>query len=114
MQEPLPCEWSNFGDSEKFGKITIPEGIPQRANLFGILKQGGPVFPIIPYSREELFDGVSIPGKYTVCVAVSAKDACTGKETFFLEWEDYDNIKLTKDTFGRAVPAQRAHRPRPR
>jgi hypothetical protein len=39
MQEPLPCEWSNFEGSEKFGKITIPEGIPQRANLFGILKQ---------------------------------------------------------------------------
>jgi hypothetical protein len=96
LEEPLRVEWSNVDEVEKFGKITIPPGIQQRANLFGIHKQGGPLFPIVSHYKQQLFDHLSDPGQYIVIVAVSAKDVLTAKETFILEWKDYDNISLTQ------------------
>ena len=96
--EPLPSEWSMKDEAERFGKITIPEGMSQRVNLFSIAKEGGQLSPIIPHYKKILFEGVAEPGQYRISVAVSAKKAQTAKETFILEWLDYDNISLILDS----------------
>jgi hypothetical protein len=95
MDESLRSEWSNRDEIERFGNITIPEGMSQRVHLFCITKESGPLFPILQNYKKGLVDGIAEPGKYRVSVAVSATDAKTAKETFILEWLDYENISLT-------------------
>jgi hypothetical protein len=95
MEEPLRPEWSNPPDySKRFDKITIPEGISWRANLFAIDKEAGPLQPIIPAYKRNLVEGIAIPGTYHVRVAVSAKNARVAKRTFLLKWSDYEHVSL--------------------
>lgn len=85
VEEPVFCLWSQAHPGEE-RRMTIPEGVPQRVNLF--LRDSLRIIPQATVSPEKirLTEGLAPPGRFKVSLAFTAKDTRTIRRSYLFEW----------------------------
>jgi hypothetical protein len=94
LDQPIWCRWDDMEGAEK-RRTTIPSGISHGAMLFNAFQGQNSLNPDVDPPKSKLVNEIQKPGKYTLNLKVTAKDAQMCPASFILEWGgSFDKITL--------------------
>jgi len=95
VEEPVRCEWSQRTEEERL-RVTIPAGLSQRANLFFVSEEKGPI-PLMEPAKPTLATEITTSGRYRISVVVTADDAPPETASFLFECQSFRNVWLAQE-----------------
>jgi hypothetical protein len=92
--EPIFCPWSNVGGT----RTIIRPGVVQWANLFSAYEDSAQLKLEVSPPKLNLAKEIQKPGKYRLCIRITARDTPTQSRSYLFEWDgSFRHITLTPE-----------------
>lgn len=90
VEEHVHCNWSQHSGK----KMTIRPGLPERANLFTLVKGLPGVFLQLEPQKVTLSDAIQTPGRFRGRIIVIADNIPAQEQEFDFEWRDFERVTM--------------------